>query len=104
MLTMQAIAAPNVKTPDTLNAGNAKKIEELRGLVASLEAAVAFTTAVAGAMPTLTQLLASSSVADVQVLCGLGLDMGFGVILCRFLTCCRLSTLSATKTQLMAAV
>lgn len=38
----------------------------MRGIVASLEAAVAFTNAVAGAMPTLTQLLASSSVADVQ--------------------------------------
>jgi hypothetical protein len=35
--------------------------------VASLEAAVGFTNAIAGAMPTLTQLLASSSVIDVQV-------------------------------------
>lgn len=49
------------------HAGNAQKIQELRGLVASLEAAVEYTKAVAGAMPTLTQLLASSSVADVQV-------------------------------------
>ena len=35
--------------------------------MASLEAAVGFTNAIAGAMPTLTQLLASSSVIDVQV-------------------------------------
>lgn len=48
-------------------AGNAGAIEHLRGLVASLESAVGFTNAVAGVMPTLTQLLASSSVADVQV-------------------------------------
>lgn len=48
-------------------AGNAGAIENLRGVVASLEAAVAFTKAVAGAMATLTQLLASSSVVDVQV-------------------------------------
>ncbi len=40
----------------------------MRGLVASLEAAVGFTNAVAGAIPVVTQLLASSSVADVQVL------------------------------------
>lgn len=65
-------------------AGNAKKIQELRGLVASLEAAVGFTNAIAGAMPTLTQLLASSSVIDVQVT-GYGNCMVFQAVLCQLL-------------------
>ena len=48
-------------------AGHAGSIEVLRGLVASLECAVQFSKEVAAALPTLAQLLASSSVADVQV-------------------------------------
>lgn len=39
----------------------------LRGLVASLEVAVEFAAAMSDALPVLTQLLASSSVTDVQV-------------------------------------
>ena len=41
-------------------------IEELQALVASLELAVDFSRSLAGCMPTLIQLLASSSVSDVQ--------------------------------------
>ena len=41
-------------------------MEQLRTVVASLQTAVAFSRALAGAMPTLTQLLASSSLTDVQ--------------------------------------
>ncbi len=60
----------------------------MRGIVASLEAAVAFTNAVAGAMPTLTQLLASSSVADVQARedqCVLHLDLAVDAVECSLL-------------------
>ena len=41
-------------------------VEELQALVASLELAVAFARSLAGCMPTLVQLLASSTVSDVQ--------------------------------------
>ncbi len=47
-------------------AGSATAVEMLRGLVASLEVAVDFAAALSGALPVLTQLLASSSVTDVQ--------------------------------------
>lgn len=41
-------------------------VEELQALVASLELAVDFARSLSGCMPTLVQLLASSSVSDVQ--------------------------------------
>ena len=47
--------------------GAGLNVEQLRTVVASLATAVAFSRALAGAMPTLTQLLASSSLTDVQV-------------------------------------
>ncbi len=43
----------------------------MRALVASLEAALAFVRALAGAVPVLTQLLASSTVSDVHDAIGL---------------------------------
>ncbi len=43
----------------------------MRALVASLEAALTFVRALAGAVPVLTQLLASSTVSDVHDTIGL---------------------------------
>ena len=42
-------------------------VEQLRTVVASLRTAVEFSRALAGAMPVLSQLLASSTLTDVQV-------------------------------------
>ncbi len=42
-------------------------VEQLRTVVASLRTAVEFSRALAGAMPALSQLLASSTLTDVQV-------------------------------------
>ena len=42
-------------------------IEQLRTVVASLRAAVAFSRALSASMPSLAQLLASSTLTDVQV-------------------------------------
>lgn len=47
--------------------GAGMNVEQLRTVVASLQTAVDFSRALASAMPTLTQLLASSSLSDVQV-------------------------------------
>ncbi len=44
-------------------------VEQLRTVVASLRTAVEFSRALAGAMPALSQLLASSTLTDVQVNC-----------------------------------
>lgn len=52
------------RTGDGIGAG--MNVEQLRTVVASLQTAVAFSRALAGAIPTLTQLLASSSLTDVQ--------------------------------------
>ena len=41
-------------------------VEQLRTVVASLRAAVAFSRALSGSMPLLAQLLASSTLSDVQ--------------------------------------
>lgn len=46
-------------------------VTQMRALVASLEAAVAFVRALAAAVPLLTQLLASSTVSDVHDAIGL---------------------------------
>lgn len=52
----------------------------MRALVASLEAALAFVRALAGAVPVLTQLLASSTVSDVHDAIGLLISYSkFGV-------------------------
>ena len=57
-------AGPAAKTPAEV--GWDGTVEELQALVASLELAVEFARSLAGCMPTLVQLLASSSVSDVQ--------------------------------------
>ena len=44
----------------------AANLTQTRALVASLEAAVAFARSLAGALPVLTQLLASATVSDVH--------------------------------------
>ena len=44
----------------------AANLTQTRALVASLEAAVAFVRSLAGALPVLTQLLASATVSDVH--------------------------------------
>lgn len=59
-----ATQQPAAKTPAEV--GWDGTVEELQALVASLELAVEFARSLAGCMPTLVQLLASSSVSDVQ--------------------------------------
>ncbi len=49
----------------------AANLTQTRALVASLEAAVAFVRSLAGALPVLTQLLASATVSDVHDAIGL---------------------------------
>lgn len=49
-------------------------LEMQKGLLASLQAACGFASTVSKALPALTQLLASSSVTDVQVSCVLPHD------------------------------
>ena len=56
-----------VDAPAGDGVGAGMTVEQLRTVVASLRAAVAFSRALCGSMASLTQLLASSTLSDVQV-------------------------------------
>jgi hypothetical protein len=58
----------------------ATNLAQMRALVASLESALAFTRALAGALPVLAQLLASATLSDVQDAIGAHIGLAkFGV-------------------------
>ena len=68
--------------PSPLACGGAvaTNLAQMRALVASLESALAFTRALAGAVPVLTQLLASATTSDVHDAIGLLISYAkFGV-------------------------
>ena len=58
----------------------ATNLAQMRALVASLESALAFTRALAGALPVLAQLLASATLSDVQDAIGAHISLAkFGI-------------------------
>lgn len=60
-------AEPGTVDQQVATSGWEGTLEELKALVASLDLAATFAKALANCMPTLSQLLASSTLSDVQV-------------------------------------
>ncbi|KAK9839654.1 hypothetical protein WJX81_003584 [Elliptochloris bilobata] len=64
-MELVAMRAGSQQVAPTTGAGLDKTVAQARTMVASLDAALAFTRAVSGALPLLTQLLASAAQSDV---------------------------------------